>query len=399
VASILEDRMKIGWFIAPYKQAWMGPREYRYCAIEDFRDDIRDNDGNYKFTEIEKNNALICVRAKDNILNKIKMGSDVEFIEIEDPLVYWKPTVVGETTGKIIEVRPVEDLEKYLLKDTEWDDLKKEAERLAKEYDEKGYQKIDRGDWGITVQLLILLGKAGYGLDKVSTGTFPTTGVLDNFNRASATAIGGNWTTGKVWNTTGDYGIVSDTLAYNPDQYAWYNMYYNVSTYGADSEAYWTLSTNTPDSTADAVGLDLRIANPGNSFDGYEVDIDYTAATPVWGIFRVDNGTSTSLDSLQHDVANGDKMGAEIIGWDITGYHYTGGAWSAVLSEPDATHAYANAGYIGIYMGAQTISQRFDDFGGGTVVTAGGGLGAKRQASSTGRRRNMQKRNSGLIIL
>jgi len=392
--------MAIGWFIAPYKTKNTISRDIRYCAMDDFTPDIFGVDGDWSEIEIDGDKAIVIVRATDSIINKISHGSDVAITKIDDPKLHWKPTRISTINGSIINCGTISDLTKYLLDDQQWGDLKAFAETLALRSESEGYIKIDKSDWRITVQLLVLLGKAGYGLNKISTGTFPTTGILDTFDRANATTLGANWSLLHDWNSwVVDWGITGN-LCYNPDTGGYCEQYYNVSTFGPDSEVYVTLSTITPQGTADGTGLDLRAQQPGANYDGYTLYCNHQPNPNTWRIDTVTNAVSTTLGAaVDRAMANGYKMGFEIIGSVLTGYIDTGGGWSTVLTRTDTGNLYPNAGYLGGYGTGLEITWRWNDFGGGTVVAAGGGGCVKQASSSTGRRRKKQQTGSGLIIV
>lgn len=195
---------------------------------------------------------------------------------------------------------------------------------------------------------------------------FPSTSILDDFNRANASTLGSNWSILKSYAGTGDLGIISNA-AYNPEpQFDTYvDMYYNVATYGPDCEVYLTEVT---EPTADGLVLYLRIQEPTGSYDGYGLG---ALANNDWEVRRIDNEVSTVLGATATQaIANGDKIGFEAIGDTLKGYIYTGGSWTEVLSRTDA--AYGSAGHLGFYATAEVVTWRYDDFGGGTVVLAGG---------------------------
>lgn len=195
--------------------------------------------------------------------------------------------------------------------------------------------------------------------------TFPTTGVLDNFNRANATTLGTNWSVLVAYGSDGDMGI-SSNAAYNPDAGVYSYMYWNPATYGPDCECYLTLTTLV---AADARSLVIRIQQPTGSYDGYGLLVDPDPTPDEWTVSRIDNEVWTQLGAvISQNVVNGEKIGLEAIGSDIAAYHYTGGAWSQKLTRSDAT--YSNAGNTGFY-GTSDTAWRYDDFGGGTVVAAG----------------------------
>jgi hypothetical protein len=186
----------------------------------------------------------------------------------------------------------------------------------------------------------------------------PTTGILDNYNRANGSA-GANYT------TYGSANITIDTnAAKGPGASFW-----NPTTFGPDVEAYLTI--------ADATGfieldISVRMASiSGSAYDGYICYAFPQTGNATCAINRSDAGTLTQLGATVDDPgvpATGDKFFVEAIGSTITFYRNTGGAWYPILSRTDAT--YAAAGNIGyqVYEGAA----RYDDFGGGTVVTGPG---------------------------
>lgn len=195
---------------------------------------------------------------------------------------------------------------------------------------------------------------------------FPTTSVLDDFNRANTgPPPSASWSTGAIPGN-GGMKVVSNQVG--GDTNSGCDAYYNVATYGPDSEAYITLAVK-PATTAEFWWLSLRLATPGTAgVDGYEIDVTSNAVS----IWRVTNGGYTQLGSdISVTFANGEKLGAEIIGSTLAVYRYTGGAWGAALgTRTDST--YSAAGSIGI--GADEAAMRGDDFGGGTVVTASGNV-------------------------
>src|SRR5262249_23047029 len=70
------------------------------------------------------------------------------------------------------------------------------------------------------------------------SGTFPTTGVLDTFNRADG-GIGSDWVV-----SPGGYSIASNQLHVGSGG----PIYWNPTSFGADQEAFVTLSDINPDS-------------------------------------------------------------------------------------------------------------------------------------------------------
>lgn len=195
---------------------------------------------------------------------------------------------------------------------------------------------------------------------------FPTTGVLDNFNRINADTLGANWTLLEDYGAGGDGDLnIINNQAGNDAGGGWNEMYFNPSTYGPDSETHLLIAV-VP--TVDGVVIQGRIQNIDavGDWDSYNVYI-LTSATPdSWRIKRMDSGVGTQLGAgVDQNLAAGDSIGLEIIGGTIKAYHKTAGSWSEKISRADAT--YGNGGYLAFY-GEDDTTFRYDDFSGGTVV-------------------------------
>jgi hypothetical protein len=190
---------------------------------------------------------------------------------------------------------------------------------------------------------------------------FPSTGILDNFNRADESPATG-WT--HLFNS---FAIVSNQLA--SAVVASVLSYYSASTYGPDCEGYYTVATKPPVGGSTAVLA--RLVDVGTAFtaDGYLVKFDNVTggANDVWAIQRVDNGAATTLGAtFTQEVSNGDAIGIECIGSSISAlYKPSGGSWTTLATRTDST--YTAAGYLGASSVSDT-SNRIEDFGGGTRV-------------------------------
>jgi hypothetical protein len=211
---------------------------------------------------------------------------------------------------------------------------------------------------------------------------FPTTSVLENFTGTDGTTPpNSNWTN-KILDFTALSGIKIDvnqaaknTTAYGND------AYYNVSTYGPDSEAYVTVP-NIPAVNAEQIVLFARLNSIGSgTTTGYALIVGHDGtAFRLWRLYKIAAGgfnLQIGSNTLQ-SVAAGDGVGLEIIGSTLTGYWKSGaGAYASVLSGTDST--YTTAGNIG-FQEAATSSLgviRLDNFGGGTYAggTAKTGIG------------------------
>jgi hypothetical protein len=188
----------------------------------------------------------------------------------------------------------------------------------------------------------------------------PTTAILDTFDRAnSTTTAGANWTALES-GANKDRGISSNQL-YDPDAvYSW--IYWNVAQYGPNCEVYATVSTWP--SAAEPVILYLRLkemTQDAYAFDGY--GLWAATAQNELRIYRVDNSTPTLIGAaVSVTLAAGDQLWFKAEGATLTGYQ------NGVerISRTDAT--YTNAGYLGIYAGADS-TWRLDNFGGGTLLS------------------------------
>lgn len=202
---------------------------------------------------------------------------------------------------------------------------------------------------------------------------FPTTSVLDAFNRANGLLVGGNWS-----NDTFNFGAGSTALTINTNQVAPENasygeVYWNPTTFGPDSEVFVTYAVAAHNGGDWGVGL--RVTNPDSTaVDGYRCAVFQLAGNDEVKLYRVDNGVATQLGvTVTQNFSVGDSFGAEMIGSTLQVYRKTAGSWASIASRSDGT--YTAAGYIGMYTFSTGANGRLDDFGGGTVVVAGGVTG------------------------
>ena|SRR3989338_4294409 len=195
----------------------------------------------------------------------------------------------------------------------------------------------------------------------VSFADFPTTGILDNFNRADENPLGANWT------TAGGDGLrlVSNQVRNVTPNAATAIERWNVATYGADVEIYITLATS---GTVDDLQLYWRVDTSLHS--GYVVKIsDFADTIKIYEIAA--GGTHTQLGAtISQAVSNGDSYGISHVGSTITVYRKpAAGSWTSLGTRTDNTHA--AAGYLAVGFWEAPGTTRIDDFGGGTVVSAG----------------------------
>lgn len=192
---------------------------------------------------------------------------------------------------------------------------------------------------------------------------FPTTSVLDNFNRADENPLsgGGNW----GGSTSVFAAATTNILKVSTNQAAGNfigtnSSYWAASTFGPNCEAYVTI----PTVAAVFSYVYARLVNTGtSSVNGYAVAADVLGGNII--AYRIDAGVLTSIKSAAQAWANGDSLGISVVGTTITLYYKAAaGAWTAVSTVTDST--YSAAGNIAA--GTVGTSPRLDDFGGGTVV-------------------------------
>lgn len=181
---------------------------------------------------------------------------------------------------------------------------------------------------------------------------FPTTGILDDFDRADeGPPPSASWT--GPWLQADELKVVGNQCTSNGAG----DAYWNPETFGPDTEAFDTLRS------AATTDLGIRLTTPGaGTTDGYMV----RHLSSSLRAFRVDDAILTQLGASLTDSSSGigDKFGAEMIDSDLVLLVTIAGVWTPMLTRSDAT--YATDGYIGIHHTGST--GLVDDFGGGTVV-------------------------------
>jgi hypothetical protein len=198
---------------------------------------------------------------------------------------------------------------------------------------------------------------------------FPVSAITDNFDRANAGNLGGNY-----GNDHFDIGGGSHSVNANKAECSGYCAnYWSAATFGPDVEIYFTV-TDEPIADAGQIGLGARIVDPDSvNVDGYRINIFPSAGVDSWRIQRVDDGVVTLLgDQFEQNISSGDSVGLEIIGSTIKAYYKpSAGSWTEITSRSDGT--YTAAGYVGfeLYNG-ESGSPTIDDFGAGSVGSAAG---------------------------
>ncbi|UOF78776.1 hypothetical protein [Caudoviricetes sp.] len=370
--------MPVAWYQVPMVILSDRGRPYRSLDFDrpaaTHGETIRAAGGDYAFTEISATSALVKVRAPLVVLNGLRTAYP---ISVNNPALLWQTTrakpsmIAGEIrydSGKISPCTPWQWKDREVLNDVELADMKAKRDALILLADQKGYHRFTPVDRFEKAILLRMFGEAGYGLDRVSTGTFPTnTTILDSFAGADENPITTNWTT-PAWGGGGNCRLLSNELTQggNGGQGAYYDI---VTSYGPDVEAYATLLFATI-STSRLAGPMLRLGGVlGGLLDGYTIGPD-RGGWNNWFIQRWDDSVPTNIAGPSGGTfASGDKAGGEIISTTLTGYRYTT-SWASVITTTDST--YTAAGAVGLYVEHDAANiNRFDDFVAGTVVVPG----------------------------
>ena len=182
---------------------------------------------------------------------------------------------------------------------------------------------------------------------------FPTTSVLDDFNRAS---LGEDWTVG-----SGSWEISSNQLA--PTNSGASSLLYDPGLYDADQEVYFTIGTLPTTGGTDSVGMFFRMA----STNGYLLILANDTADNL-RLEKITGGnTDGELVRFYNNFTAGDKLGVRCIGNDISVFHGRSGVWIKLFTWVDSS--YNQDGTLALY--ARGTAGRVDDFGGGDYTPFG----------------------------
>lgn len=199
---------------------------------------------------------------------------------------------------------------------------------------------------------------------------FPTTGVLDSFNRANeGPPPSASWGAPIYF---GQSGLVVNTNQCAASAVDWKDSYWNATVFGADQETWFTLATLPAGTNAIFLHGRIQATGLGTSPNGYVLRV--APGTPDW-LISVQTLSAGALATIGTAVvvaaANflaGVKLGFELVGSTLKGYRDSGLGWVEMISRTDST--WTGGGRIGAEWNDTTL--RIDDFGGGNVAAAGG---------------------------
>jgi hypothetical protein len=180
---------------------------------------------------------------------------------------------------------------------------------------------------------------------------FPSTGILDNFNRSDG-SVGSNWS----GNTSG-YNVQSNQLDVGTSE----DMFWNTTSFGSNQEVFVKLGTVDP--AASEIGLVLK-SQSNSGFTAGLIDVVYIPASnvvEVWTYASSQNWVKRGT-SIPVTFVNGDQYGAQASS-DGTVRVFRNGV---LLGSRDVTAwpFNANGGYIGLF-NLNASNAVLDDFGGG----------------------------------
>jgi hypothetical protein len=194
---------------------------------------------------------------------------------------------------------------------------------------------------------------------------FPTTSILDDFNRANENPLsgGGNWTISGTFDAPWQLlsnGVIGTSGA-NENQ-----MAYSAAGDLTDCEAYATVVT--VPTAGNVVGVICRQDPSVNTGKNY-YDCLYVAGTGILIDYYDSTGTTHTLATYAQVVNVGDSIGLSVIGTTLTAwYKASGGSWVSLGSVTDTNLSH---GYIGITGFPLFGGGKLDDFGGGVPVPNG----------------------------
>ena len=364
------------WFLCPYKGA-MAPRPIpgsRYCAMDDFTSDIVAAGGEWSEAEIDGDQAIVRVRAPSALLASI--GIVYRRLSETGARALWTPTRSKPGWDAVDQRIIFQPTKQQACKTLDHIMLEVPETRPSVELSAliAAWSAVGFGmGWRLPHEIVMYLASKGLPpLDSTGLpyffGSFPTTGILDNFNRANeGPPPSANWT-GPV--QTGEEGlrVTSNECDQPAGGTAGSGVW--VGTFGPGSECFSTIAA-VPTTNGNGQAHFVRVVDPNTAgVDGYlpayinlggGIYRDYYT-------YRLDNNAYTQLGVTVTGttLGVGDDIGGAIIGSTLRTYRRVGvGLWTEEDSTSRTDSTYTAAGRIGMRLDNTCIA---DDFGGGTVT-------------------------------
>jgi hypothetical protein len=186
---------------------------------------------------------------------------------------------------------------------------------------------------------------------------FPTTAVLDDFNRANENPLAnGNWG-GNIFGGGGPACKIDTNEATASAPFS--SSYWLATTFGPDVEVMQSIEL-----LSQNVGLAWRLTSIGPTVNGYE--LIYLPGSSIVQVYKITAGVEAQIGAdISQAFSVGDAIGAEHISGTITIYRRASSVWSSIGTRSEST--FNTAGYIGMSIDSGSY---VDNFGGGTVVGA-----------------------------
>lgn len=199
---------------------------------------------------------------------------------------------------------------------------------------------------------------------------FPTTPILDDFNRADG-ALGSNWSTPVESGEPGTPTIWTNVFVApgSTDSSAWWNP----TTFGPDTEVFATIPTGVDKSAACYLFARTASENSAGS-DNYTVV--FILQTNTIEVYRNVNNVGTGpILSISHTHIVGSQYGMCVttVGADNFIEIFKDGVSLGSTTDVGQAANVPGPGHIGagLFGGGNSLTRSWDDFGGGTVVTSG----------------------------
>lgn len=187
--------------------------------------------------------------------------------------------------------------------------------------------------------------------------SFPSTGVLDDFNRADG-ALGTNWNGGSGAQISSNRVLLDTAAGVN-------NVLWNQTAFGSNQEAYFTITDLNVASTSTNLSVLVKKQSNDTGSNNY-IKLRFIPATSDVEIWVVDSGGSRKVwVDKNFSVHVGDVVGVRVEGMDLKVY-----VNGTLLHTQDiSSYEYVtSSGYIGFrYQIASGDTLGIDDFGGGIL--------------------------------
>lgn len=198
---------------------------------------------------------------------------------------------------------------------------------------------------------------------------FPTTAILDTFNRANENPIGGNWTNNALNEGANNQLKIVSNQCQAVTVGTSCEAYWNASSFTGDKEAYFKVITKPGNGQRFEIGF---LQSPGTSnYVGYRalfIDNSGTGNDTVI-INRTDTpATDVQLASVTNEFSANDILGISISASGVIKVWQNG---NQIATATDTT--YTGAFYI--ELGIRDTTGVVDDFGGGVIIKKLAALG------------------------